>query len=270
MKRKVQEDELTLRLCLNGKAPHGQKERNVEQNFQQQAQEAIHTKRLVLHNETKHFDYWPISNRVLDLSKLHMCTTLIVQNSFFKIIPPKGLKVLEYIGDQNEILPKVILPLLTCLAVTSDGCIVPEVEFLSSHYPKLEVLEFHCSEGFFFADLVNDVEEMDVRKLPNLQTISVIYNKKIFSRRLDLQVSKDHEFALALAQEDEEKQENSPSSASYTWQKNGEQSCPICLEQFKKNDKVTTLGCFHIFHEVELKTWLEKKNSCPVCKLEVK
>ena len=46
-------------------------------------------------------------------------------------------------------------------------------------------------------------------------------------------------------------------------------NCIICLEDFKKNDKVIYLPCIHFFHEMCIKNWIKEKQFCPVCKLEI-
>ena len=47
----------------------------------------------------------------------------------------------------------------------------------------------------------------------------------------------------------------------------GNKKCMICLEDFHKNEKVTSLPCIHFFHPKCIKQWMEKKLECPVCKL---
>ncbi|XP_062193435.1 E3 ubiquitin-protein ligase MBR2-like [Phragmites australis] len=43
-------------------------------------------------------------------------------------------------------------------------------------------------------------------------------------------------------------------------------SCVICLEEYKDKDLLGVLKCNHDFHADCIKKWLQKKNSCPVCK----
>jgi hypothetical protein len=53
-------------------------------------------------------------------------------------------------------------------------------------------------------------------------------------------------------------------------------SCPICLEEFEPGDKCIKLPCKdhpHYFHNEKencmgIKKWLEKSNTCPVCRTE--
>ena len=40
--------------------------------------------------------------------------------------------------------------------------------------------------------------------------------------------------------------------------------CPICLNYLK--DPVKPIGCNHIFCEICLLMWLQKKNQCPICR----
>ncbi|XP_045535347.1 E3 ubiquitin-protein ligase RNF181 [Papilio machaon] len=49
-----------------------------------------------------------------------------------------------------------------------------------------------------------------------------------------------------------------------------EKNCPICLKEFKINEKAKKLPCEHFFHPTCILTWLNKTNSCPFCRLELK
>ena len=43
--------------------------------------------------------------------------------------------------------------------------------------------------------------------------------------------------------------------------------CTICLEKYKKKEKIIILPCEHNFHEKCIKEWFEKdNNSCPNCR----
>lgn len=50
---------------------------------------------------------------------------------------------------------------------------------------------------------------------------------------------------------------------------NREIKCLICLCEWKKDDHIRTLPCFHEFHSECIDEWLIINNSCPVCRLEV-
>lgn len=45
-------------------------------------------------------------------------------------------------------------------------------------------------------------------------------------------------------------------------------SCVICFEDYKPNDKTAIANCSekHYFHEKCLKDWLKKQTNCPLCK----
>ena len=45
--------------------------------------------------------------------------------------------------------------------------------------------------------------------------------------------------------------------------------CVICLSEYEAGDSITTLPCAHIFHTECIKSWLQSKNHCPVCKFEI-
>ncbi|KAK6933334.1 Zinc finger, RING-type [Dillenia turbinata] len=53
----------------------------------------------------------------------------------------------------------------------------------------------------------------------------------------------------------------------YTDQQQEEESCAICLEEYKKNEAVGILkNCGHNYHVGCIKQWLLLKNVCPICK----
>lgn len=42
--------------------------------------------------------------------------------------------------------------------------------------------------------------------------------------------------------------------------------CTICLSNIKVGDTYTKLRCEHMYHRECIKTWLESKASCPICR----
>ena len=46
-------------------------------------------------------------------------------------------------------------------------------------------------------------------------------------------------------------------------------SCSICLEEFKLNETVYNIPCYHIFHKHCLHDWFEQKMICPNCKIDI-
>ncbi|RVX17427.1 E3 ubiquitin-protein ligase AIP2 [Vitis vinifera] len=49
----------------------------------------------------------------------------------------------------------------------------------------------------------------------------------------------------------------------------GDAECAICKENFVVDDKMQELPCKHTFHPPCLKPWLDKHNSCPICRHEL-
>lgn len=47
-------------------------------------------------------------------------------------------------------------------------------------------------------------------------------------------------------------------------------SCPICMNDFRRLQKVIKLKCEHLYHDSCIKEWLARKKVCVVCKFEVK
>lgn len=45
--------------------------------------------------------------------------------------------------------------------------------------------------------------------------------------------------------------------------------CPICLDDINKCEKVRRLKCNHIFCDLCISTWLERKKKCPYCQINL-
>jgi hypothetical protein len=52
---------------------------------------------------------------------------------------------------------------------------------------------------------------------------------------------------------------------------NNIKECNICIEVYKKGDKVIELPCKHLFHKECIKQWLcKEKINCPVCRYDIR
>ena len=52
-----------------------------------------------------------------------------------------------------------------------------------------------------------------------------------------------------------------------------DEKCPICIapnENLTGTEKFLTLPCEHAFHDACILPWLERTNSCPLCRAELK
>jgi len=47
-----------------------------------------------------------------------------------------------------------------------------------------------------------------------------------------------------------------------------ELNCPICLATYEEGDETVKLPCAHRFHLSCIVPWLQKTNTCPVCRYE--
>lgn len=45
--------------------------------------------------------------------------------------------------------------------------------------------------------------------------------------------------------------------------------CGICLQKFKLHDDTKRMPCKHLFHDLCLLPWLQKNNTCPLCRFEL-
>mmetsp|Transcript_4687 Transcript_4687/g.7036 ORF Transcript_4687/g.7036 Transcript_4687/m.7036 type:complete len:575 (+) Transcript_4687:935-2659(+) len=52
-------------------------------------------------------------------------------------------------------------------------------------------------------------------------------------------------------------------------EKRNETSCCICMDEYRPEDLLRTLPCFHFFHKSCIDQWLDVARSCPMCKYEV-
>nr|XP_002129362.1 RING finger protein 24 [Ciona intestinalis] len=43
------------------------------------------------------------------------------------------------------------------------------------------------------------------------------------------------------------------------------ETCPVCLEDFKKKEVLAICPCHHVFHKKCLCKWLELRPTCPMC-----
>ena len=48
-----------------------------------------------------------------------------------------------------------------------------------------------------------------------------------------------------------------------------ENICAICVEEYKRGDKVFFLGCKHHYHTVCITPWLERHAACPTCRFDL-
>ncbi len=45
--------------------------------------------------------------------------------------------------------------------------------------------------------------------------------------------------------------------------------CSFCMEEFKRDDKIVSLPCKHVFHPRVIQTWLNSHHTCPLCRKRV-
>ncbi len=57
---------------------------------------------------------------------------------------------------------------------------------------------------------------------------------------------------------------------NYSENINKEETCIICLGDFKSEDIIKKFFCGHIFHDNCLKDWINQSVKCPICKYDIK
>ena len=56
----------------------------------------------------------------------------------------------------------------------------------------------------------------------------------------------------------------------YKSSKQFNETCPICLDEYKEGENVRQLSCDHVYHLSCIDPWLlEKSSQCPLCKTDV-
>jgi hypothetical protein len=50
---------------------------------------------------------------------------------------------------------------------------------------------------------------------------------------------------------------------------NNDDDCTICLEEFNNDDEIVKLKCNHLFHSKCIDDWIEKNQSCPLCRVNL-
>ena len=45
--------------------------------------------------------------------------------------------------------------------------------------------------------------------------------------------------------------------------------CPICLSEYEEGEDCGVLPCKHTFHNFCLRTWVDSKRTCPLCRLQL-
>ena len=52
--------------------------------------------------------------------------------------------------------------------------------------------------------------------------------------------------------------------------KSESKECVICLDDYKIGCKISYLPCFHFFHSLCIKNWIQQTKRCPICKIDIK
>lgn len=54
-------------------------------------------------------------------------------------------------------------------------------------------------------------------------------------------------------------------------QNDGEEACPICMDEYKSDDskKIVKLACKHMFHLECMMEWVQKNDICPMCRAQI-
>ena len=89
----------------------------------------------------------------------------------------------------------------------------------------------------------NNQNSRENNNIPDLPNYTIIQNKII--------KIKEYTFNNELKSED------------------SDESCSICLENYKKNDTINILKCGHKYHEKCIDEWIGTSDNCPLCRLSI-
>lgn len=124
-------------------------------------------------------------------------------------------------------------------------------------------IDYIFSEGESFNDIfLRNLNELDFDGLTNSTINSENQINELFENSQIVEKPTDSNFIenMELKTFDDFKQNN---------------ECCLCLSAFKNNDKFYELPCGHYFHDDSneecggIKKWLEKNNTCPICRYEL-
>ena len=114
---------------------------------------------------------------------------------------------------------------------------------------------------------INPITNIFTKNIIKVEVFKFMNNLKYFYKDKKLTLSEFYNFYNCLINSTHIFYENKLKQKFPNGKKNEENDiCPICEE----NKVSIMLDCYHFFCEKCIKTWLfDKKNSCPLCRLEI-
>lgn len=130
--------------------------------------------------------------------------------------------------------------------------------------PNTDVKDFLDGAVHIFS-LKREVDKYNKDKLHNVNSELVVVTS------IDTTITKKSDSLLHLKETKDLNEENDQNQSNFETNEEEikDKSCSICLGEFTKNDNIKYLPCFHMFHTKEIDLWLEKNNSCPLCRIPV-
>ncbi len=90
-----------------------------------------------------------------------------------------------------------------------------------------------------------------------------------FSELYDHQLQRDIEKAIELSLRDYKPPKPKSVTNSNIIKVKFINSCSICQESFNESDDVNILVCKHMFHKDCINQWLNRSNTCPLCRCKI-
>jgi len=51
--------------------------------------------------------------------------------------------------------------------------------------------------------------------------------------------------------------------------KDDKTNCTVCLCDYEEGEELLSLPCFHSYHSVCIKNWMNKQDFCPICRCKI-
>ena len=107
-------------------------------------------------------------------------------------------------------------------------------------------------------NLSNDVHEVRNKVNTLFNNINLLFNNIISNEDSNKETSQNKNINYDEILEEKEFDEEAT-------EKDKDEKCAICLENFNIGNKVCYLPCLHVYHSFCIKNWLKIKEKCPLC-----
>jgi ATP-dependent DNA helicase PIF1 len=210
---------------------------------------------------------------------------VVLSGDLLQLPPVKDIQVFESLAWEDFDLKYYVLSTPWRFNDTKYIELLKRIRLASHTAKDIKLLESRRITNFD-NDYINNFLKDSVYILPKKNDVNKYNKTKLEELKADLVIcsATDTEEKKSFLHEETNKakiikelkaEENTLQSQVYSQESTEEikeskdNSCCICLNDFKKGDSVKYLPCFHLFHTDEIDSWLEKNNACPICRTPV-